>query len=158
LSVPDQDEVVAAYGEHAGMWPRVNIACRAFVFSFYRFALFKVYRSVDVPRIRCVGYERLIFVGCWMITLVLAMSAMVHIELFWLGLVTFIVFGIVMSWLYSRAVQGLVHTRMNQCRSCGYDLAGLASVGVIEREGTQYDIGCALCPECGAEYPRVRSA
>lgn len=156
MSVPDKDEVVAAYGELAGLWPRVGVAFRAFMFSFYRFALFRIYRSVDPPRIRLVGFERLIFVGCWVISIALALSTMVRIELFWFGLVSLVVIGIVMSWLYNRAVRVLVHTRLNQCRSCGYDLAGLASVGSIDGEGTRFDIGCAKCPECGMQYPRIR--
>lgn len=46
-------------------------------------------------------------------------------------------------------------TRDNMCRSCGYSLHGLGSVGVISVEGNELDIGPDVCPECGSAYPRL---
>ena len=157
MGVPGQDEVVHAYGSNAHFGDRFLVAWNAFVNSFYRFGINKWFRAYDAPRIRCVGVEKLMFVGFWgVLVLPLLLVTTLHPVVF---LSIFVCAGLLLLlcyFIHGRTSVVLIRTRKNLCRSCGYDLVGLASVGSVDSEGKQYDIGCACCPECGAEYPRIR--
>jgi hypothetical protein len=157
VSSPERREVIAAYGREGGFRTHISVALRAFVFSFYRWMLFKPFRSVEPPCVTCIGIEKQLLLGFWAI-LIAIVILLLGGSFITLGIWIFVMLGLsLIIFLSDRdSARAMARTRLNQCRSCEYDLFGLASLGTIEEGSTRYDIGCDKCPECGAEYPRIR--
>lgn len=156
VSSPDRHQVIAAYGRAGGFRTHLSVAWRAFVFSFYRLMLFKQFRSVEPPYVCCLGAEKHLLLVFWAVPFAIVILLLGG-SLFTLGVWGFAMLGL--SLMIYRSDRNLIsakaRTRKNLCRSCGYDLSGLPSTGKVEVDGAEYDLGCATCPECGSEYPRV---
>ena len=157
VSSPDRREVIAAYGREGGFRTHISVALKAFVFSFYRWMLFKPFRSVEPPYVTCIGIEKHLLLTFWAALIAIAILLLGG-SFITLGIWIFVMLGFsLITFLSDRdTARATARTRRNQCRSCGYDLSGLASLGTIEDGGIRYDIGCAECPECGSEYARIR--
>lgn len=62
------------------------------------------------------------------------------------------------STVTTKAERRAARSRAGMCRVCEYALDGLPSVGVVELNGVEYDIGPVMCPECGHAWPRILPA
>lgn len=156
VDVVEDNQVVEAYGYGRGLLESLGIAARAFVFSVYRWALFRALQSVKVPSLRLNPLEQVLFGGYWVIVSGLfyaLVSDWQWAELFSLG--TVIVVVLLLLVFKRSAMRRVFRTRSNRCRDCGYNLCGLPSNGSIEWCGKEFALGPETCPECGRSMPRI---
>ncbi len=73
---------------------------------------------------------------------------------FFVSAVYLVLYGLA-KLIRAQATTAEWRTRNNMCRSCGYLLSGLDSVGSVTGNQLDFDLGPAVCPECGVAYPRV---